>query len=528
MIQKIIDFLKRRPILVGLALALLLLVILFHQVMTPFVIALVVVYLMEPFVRRMNQRGIRKHKLPRGLAVIITYLVFLSLLVGLSFALIPSVATEINLATEALPRYYKDFKDEVLPGLSAKVDRVLFTIAVRDRTELAEAVSESRKIINDAFDLAVSEQNANTLPEVDTSGAQPLLILGRERDPVVISDKGVKKAETDQGEVLLRLRKSPNSDEFYVLAGDLDIKLEADSKGSFTIKAKRDEVGTTNPTDFNLERELNRIVPNLLESSTQYAGSALSILQYAVEFVINTFVQLILVFMLAAFISIDLPKLMMRLRTLFESSDGTTDIFDDLLKRLTKGLSGVIRGQLTICLINGTLTGVGLWIIGVDFALLLGIIAGVLSIVPIFGTIISTIPAVLLGLVQGPSSGLFVLLWILFVHFIDANFFTPKIVGSSASLHPVVIIFALLAGQSAFGALGLIFAVPIASICQTLFLFMLEHVRRSRSESQVIPAVSIQSSIHRYVERHSQQNMQAIQSRSDSDATTIPDGIDEK
>jgi len=191
--------------------------------------------------------------------------------------------------------------------------------------------------------------------------------------------------------------------------------------------------------------------------------------------------------MLAAFISIDLPKLMARIRTLFEASDGSTTTFDELLHRLGKGLAGVIRGQLTICCINGTLTGIGLWILGVDFALLLGIIAGVLSIIPIFGTIISTIPAVLLGLVQGFSTGLLVLIWILIIHAIDTNFFTPKIVGSTASLHPVVIVFALLAGQSAFGVLGLVFAVPVASIAQTLLIFAIEKVRQSQHTHISLP-----------------------------------------
>jgi hypothetical protein len=112
--------------------------------------------------------------------------------------------------------------------------------------------------------------------------------------------------------------------------------------------------------------------------------------------------------------------------------------------------------------------------------MLLGIIAGVLSIVPIFGTVISTIPAVLLGLVQGFTTAVLVLAWILLVHFCDTNFFTPKIVGSTSSLHPVVIIFALLAGQQSFGALGLILAVPVASICQTLFVFAMDQSKNKQ------------------------------------------------
>ena len=204
-----------------------------------------------------------------------------------------------------------------------------------------------------------------------------------------------------------------------------------------------------------------------------------------IVFVINAFVQLILVFMLAAFISIDSPRLMSNIRELFENKEGEAEQFDEFKNRLARGLSGVVRGQLIICCINGTLTGLGLWIFNVDFSLLLGFIAGLLSVVPIFGTIISTIPAVLLGLIQGPIVALLVLAWILVVHFIDTNFFTPKIVGSSANLHPVVIIFALLAGQFAAGVLGLVLAVPTASVIQTTITFILESTQKTRSETQV-------------------------------------------
>ena len=261
--------------------------------------------------------------------------------------------------------------------------------------------------------------------------------------------------------------------------------MESDQKGSFVLKNTVADAPKTQQTTFNLEREITKAASDFLESSTQYAGSALSFIQNAIVFVINTFVQLILVFMLAAFISIDSPRLMAKIRALFENKEGEAAQFDDFKTRLARGLSGVVRGQLIICCINGTLTGLGLWIFGVDFSLLLGFIAGTLSIVPIFGTIISTIPAVLLGLVQGPIVALLVLAWILVVHFIDTNFFTPKIVGSSANLHPVIIIFALLAGQFAAGVLGLILAVPTASVIQTTITFILESTQKTRSETQV-------------------------------------------
>ena len=88
------------------------------------------------------------------------------------------------------------------------------------------------------------------------------------------------------------------------------------------------------------------------------------------------------------------------------------------------------------------------------FSLLLGVLAGILSLIPIFGTILSTVPIVIIGLTSSFMTGVLALGWILMIHFVEANILNPKIIGSSAHIHPVIVIFALLAGESAFGAGG--------------------------------------------------------------------------
>jgi len=112
----------------------------------------------------------------------------------------------------------------------------------------------------------------------------------------------------------------------------------------------------------------------------------------------------------------------------------------------------------------------------VPFATTLGIFAGVCSLIPIFGTFISSVPAILLGLSVAPMKGVLVLAWILFIHFVEANILNPKILGNAAQLHPVVVIFALLAGEHTFGLFGALFAVPVASMVQTLFFFAREQL----------------------------------------------------
>jgi predicted PurR-regulated permease PerM len=143
--------------------------------------------------------------------------------------------------------------------------------------------------------------------------------------------------------------------------------------------------------------------------------------------------------------------------------------FDSLLWRMDRGLAGVVRGQLLICLVNGILSAIGFWLFGLKYWPILSIVAAVMSIIPIFGSILSTIPAVLIGLTQGFWIALWVLLWIIGIHQIEANLLNPKIIGVAAKIHPVLVVFALIIGEHYFGLWGALLAVPALSLAQSVF-----------------------------------------------------------
>ena len=491
MFQNFTKYAKKHTLAIIVLSVFVFLVVIFHEILTPFIVAIIVAYLIDPLVRRMNKLQIRKHHIPRGVAVLVAYLLFFSALVGIGFAFIPSLTNEISQATDALPKYLTKVKDEDIPRWNANIDRILYRLSFKDHGDVPGAIHTTSKNVNDAFGQAVKDLDDLSLPKVDTTGNSPLLING-DRPPTVQDIVATAQVETaKEPSVLFRLRKTSNNI-YDVLPGDSDLIFQQTKDGGYTLRVDDDKENREESGKFNLERAITEGFTDIVESSTKYAGSALSVLQYAISFLINAFIQFILVFMLAAFISVDSPRLMAGIRKLFENKNGEAKTYDEFKDRMLKGLSGVVQGQIIICCINGTLTGIGLYILGVDFSLLLGIIAGLFSIVPIFGTIISTIPAVLLGLVQGPLSALLVLGWILGVHFMDTNFFTPKIVGSSSNLHPVLIIFALLAGQYCAGVLGLILAVPVTSICVTAIKFIIEHTKDEDEVAVDVPMPAIQ------------------------------------
>jgi predicted PurR-regulated permease PerM len=180
---------------------------------------------------------------------------------------------------------------------------------------------------------------------------------------------------------------------------------------------------------------------------------------------------LILLFMLTAFMSMDAPRIVRSLDVVVPST-WRSDL-RRLLHGIDAGLAGVVRGQLTIMLVNGTLTLVGLLALRVPFAFALAALATLLYIVPIFGTVLSSIPIVLLALTSGGlSKGLLALGWILVIHALEAYVLNPKIMGSASRIHPVLIVLALLIGERSGGIVGALLAVPIASVIMAVFRFL--------------------------------------------------------
>lgn len=186
--------------------------------------------------------------------------------------------------------------------------------------------------------------------------------------------------------------------------------------------------------------------------------------------VVGSTYEFILVLMLTAFLVIDRRRITGFFRSL--PPPHLRSHYDTLMGYVDRGLAGVIRGQLLICVVNGTLTWLGLLILGVPYATLLGLLAGVFSLIPVFGTIASSIPIVLVALATGGvHQGLLALAWIGLIHLLEANLFNPLIMGTNAEMHPVIIIFALLAGEHSFGVWGALLAVPTASIIQSCFKY---------------------------------------------------------
>ncbi len=141
-----------------------------------------------------------------------------------------------------------------------------------------------------------------------------------------------------------------------------------------------------------------------------------------------------------------------------------------VINEVERRLGGWVRGELVLMLAVGVLTYIGLLILGVDIALPLAIIAGILEIVPNIGPIISAIPAVLIALTIHPFTALATTSLYFLVQILENNLLVPKVMQKAVGVNPLISILGLLMGLEAAGPAGAVLAIPLIIVIQTIGL----------------------------------------------------------
>jgi predicted PurR-regulated permease PerM len=402
----------------GFPLFILLIVIWGRKVLLPFVFAALIAYILAPIVRSMSERKDGTRRMPRGLAIIVCYLIFIGLVVGFLFLLVPRLSRDVTRLGKEVPGLYQRIDKEWTPEMAHWLEQRFPSLAG------VKPPPPDPKILPD---VPLPPRTAFTLTPLPDG-----------RFAMELSENGVDIKPTPEGGYHVYANERPPEPQ------NLEAKLrEFVNKGVAGLQSKLDEVV--------------RLGQSLL-----------------VGFVRGIFL-FFFTLMIGAFILLDLEKVHSFLRSLFPQN--VRDDYDVIAVGIDRGLSGVIRGQLLICLVNGILTYIGLLIFGVKYSLILGVVAALLTLIPIFGSILSSVPIVIVALVSGDSGidvirGLAIGLWIIGIHFIEANVLNPKIIGTAAKIHPVFIVFSLFLGEHSYGLVGALLAVPVLSSIQVVFIYL--------------------------------------------------------
>lgn len=223
-----------------------------------------------------------------------------------------------------------------------------------------------------------------------------------------------------------------------------------------------------------LAKDAQGSLGNLVGEATKWTASVLASLWTGSQAVIGLFSLLVLTPVIAFYLLVDWDRMC---RTI----DGWLpvehrDTIRGLLREMDVSIAGFVRGQAFVCLLLGTFYAIGLTLLGVNFGALIGIISGFLSFIPYVGSLTGLVLSVGVATVQFWPDWTMPLATLAFFaagQFLEGNIFQPKFVGESIGVHPVWLMFALLAFGSLFGFVGLLVAVPLAAVIGVLCRFAL-------------------------------------------------------
>ncbi len=415
----------------------------FRAVLVPFSFAIVLAYVMAPLVRRLEKNE-GERGLPRWAAVTTVYLVLVGILAAFVAVGAPRLAVEIERLAFEVPRAVNTARDEWLPELERRFRGAMSTYdASRPVGSRGAGEPGGPDVVTSAEGEAERAPSIRVVPGAPSEGGGYRLEL---------PPRGVVLEPQGDG-YRLRMARDEESDE-----GDITAALTAAIQGAS-------------------------------EDTREQATTLLRGAQKAVQSFVRGVFTFFLMLMVSAYLLVTSDQILRFFRNLWEVDRRRS--FDRLVRRIDRGLGGVVRGQLLIALVNGVLSGIGFWFFDLRYWPVLTLFTTVLSVIPIFGTLISSVPAILLGLEISLPTAVGVFVWIVVIHQIEGNLLNPKIMGDSAKMHPALIIFALLAGESVFGIAGTLLAVPVLSVLQSLFLHYRELSIGIRSPTPTQPGIAM-------------------------------------
>ena len=236
--------------------------------------------------------------------------------------------------------------------------------------------------------------------------------------------------------------------------------------------------------DDTLTTGRNDILAWLQGAAGNLAGRAVPILTGVAGTVLN----IVLAIVVSIYLVADGPRLVRWLRLGAPSSLRSRVHFT--IHILDRNVGGYVRGQLFLAGLIGLLVGLGMWVMGVPYALLLGVLAFILEFIPIIGVFISGALCVLVALSQGWVLAVVVLAYFVVIHVIEGDIVGPRVIGRVLGLHPVVAIVALIAGADLFGFWGALFAAPVAGVIQAVVVALWTQWRDDHPEQFHKPPAS--------------------------------------
>jgi predicted PurR-regulated permease PerM len=233
---------------------------------------------------------------------------------------------------------------------------------------------------------------------------------------------------------------------------------------------------------IRVQKQGDEFVNSLRDSDPQeYTTRVIDFLEGAALSVFQIVFSFVLVLVVSIYMLLDMGRLSAAVDRRFPPRPGS----GSLIPRLESALAGYVRGQVLLSLIIGTSAGVGLWLLGTlgwaegmdRYALLFGAWVAAMELIPYLGPWLGAIPPITYALVVDPVSAIWVALLFLGIHQIEGHIVVPNVMGSALRLHPLLVIFGLLAGGEIYGLAGIFVALPLLAVLRALWEFAGERIK---------------------------------------------------
>jgi predicted PurR-regulated permease PerM len=235
------------------------------------------------------------------------------------------------------------------------------------------------------------------------------------------------------------------------------------------------------PDLFDATSPARAAVEQALSALQGQAGQFAQGILASVNSLIGVILFLVVTPVVAFYLLLDWDRMVRSLDNLLPRRDAGT--IRQLAGEIDRALAGFVRGQFTVCVILGVFYALALMLVGLDFAIVIGLVAGLLTFIPWVGSITGGVLSIGLALFQfWAEPWRIALVAVIFVagQFAEGNVLTPKLVGGSVGLHPVWLLFALSVFGALFGFVGLLVAVPVAAMLGVLVRYAIARYREGR------------------------------------------------
>lgn len=218
------------------------------------------------------------------------------------------------------------------------------------------------------------------------------------------------------------------------------------------------------------------------------------LLTYSIN-IVNTITDVILVLIISIYMLLDARRIGRFIRRLFPADQ--QDDADLFVRKSQDAVTHWVRGQGMMCLLMGVSSGFGIWLLGLlgiwsqgsEYIVIFGVWVGITELIPYIGPVLGALPPIIVALFTSPWAAVAVMLLFIFIQQVEGHVLVPNVMGSMVGVHPLVIIFAVLAGAEMRGILGMVLALPLVALSREVVYFFKSRVSFQTWRVETIPVV---------------------------------------